>query len=150
MQTGNLKEYSRHFSEYTELRMQENHSLTISLVDGDIMGNDQSTNGGVSARVFKNGCWGFASHPDLSSDSAKKVILSATENAVFLDTRLGNEAVELPSAPSDIEKSFGTNKTRKNQKEIIDFMKEIDRYIQETCPKLASRTVAVRCMDMAK
>ena len=150
MRTDSLQEFSSHFAEYTELRMQENHSLNIFMIDGNVIGNEKSTAGGISARVYKNGCWGFASHPDESDASVMKVIESAKENATFLDARLNDKPIVLPSAPADIEKNFGTKKPRKSQREIIEFLNEIDGYIKAKCHRLSSRTMVMRCLDMEK
>jgi TldD protein len=59
-----LSKYSNQYSSYTELRLHENRLLSIALLNGDIVSNAQDTNGGVSARVFDKGAWGFSSNPN--------------------------------------------------------------------------------------
>ncbi|MCX7064454.1 MAG: TldD/PmbA family protein, partial [Proteobacteria bacterium] len=54
----NLAVYGNRFSAYTELRLQRNRSTQISLLNGDVVANTQTSDGGVSARVFKDGVWG--------------------------------------------------------------------------------------------
>ncbi|MCY4523407.1 MAG: hypothetical protein OXB84_01580 [Halobacteriovoraceae bacterium] len=63
MQITNLSKYRDFFSHYTELRFQQNRSLDISLLNGNIVANQQNISGGMSARVFQEGGWGFASTP---------------------------------------------------------------------------------------
>ena len=41
-----LKRYSQYFTEYTELRVQENRNIRISMVNGDIMSNSRTAIGG--------------------------------------------------------------------------------------------------------
>ena len=75
-----LKQFTNLFSGYTELRIQENRSDSISFVDGDIWGNAKASKSGVSARVYDKGNWGFASNPNITDDEIKRVIQSATKN----------------------------------------------------------------------
>ncbi len=130
--------------------MQENRSISIAVVDGTVMGNSRRTEGGISSRVFKNGAWGFASSPDISSDSISRVIRTATENAAFMDSKLKNEAYTLPSDPGDSSNSFATKKTHKSQKELIDFSREVDSIVEASCPDLSSRSVILNELDMEK
>lgn len=108
----------------------------------------QNTTGGLSARVFRNGCWGFASSPRTSDLQA--VIAAATQNATFLDAR-ENKGLA-PFAPDSpvASKSFGTTKPRLSQKQIMDFIREIDAYIAQRYPALSSRTISLNCLDMEK
>jgi TldD protein len=137
------------FNEYTEFRMQENESSQIVFVNGDLMGNSKNTRSGISARVYKNGVWGFASHPDLTEQAAKEIVQSATDNALFLDSREKRGLPPLPTTLCSIEKAFFTTKPRHNQMELITFAKDIDAYI-EKLPGLISRTVVIRSLDMEK
>ena len=89
----NLKKYTNQFKNYTELRVQENRDTSIYVLNGDVMGNRKSATGGVSARVFKNGVWGFASNPNVTDIEVKKVIEAAEKNAIFLDSRIKKSAL---------------------------------------------------------
>ena len=82
-----LNQYSDFFSEYTELRMQENRNNRISMVNGDVIGNSVSSSSGVSSRVYKEGNWGFASNPDLSDSAVEYVVQSASDNVRFMNDR---------------------------------------------------------------
>ena len=56
-----IQSYSSLFpKDYTELRVQENRSTGIAILNGDVVGNSRSATSGVSARVFKDGNWGFS------------------------------------------------------------------------------------------
>ena len=66
----NLNQYKNSFKFYTELRVQENRSFRVGLLNGSLVSNDQATESGVSSRVFKDGNWGF------SSNGVSKTLLS--------------------------------------------------------------------------
>ena len=145
-----LKQYSKYFTEYTELRVQENRNIRITMVNGDIMSNSRTAVGGISARVYKDGFWGFASNPELDEETIKQVIESATKNAIFLSSKEKRKKTELPNRIANSENDFTTTKPKKSQKEMIEFMQKIDEYIKEKFTKLTSRTVVVACLDMEK
>jgi TldD protein len=150
MKDINLGQFRKEFSGYTELRRQENCAVSVAVVDGTVMGNSRTVEGGISARVFKNGGWGFASTPDLTYGSVGKVIHTATEHAAFMGEKQGNDPYELPSYPGRGSNSFETEKRRKIQKELIAFAREVDSIVEKTCPGLSSRTIALNGLDMEK
>ena len=80
----NLRDYASQFSEYTELRVQENRNTRIALLNGDITGNTIVCSGGMSARVCRQGLWGFASSPQWDQGSVKRVLASASKNPTGL------------------------------------------------------------------
>ncbi len=145
-----ISKYKKMFSEYTELRIQENRNCAISVVNGDIMGNNRSSESGVSARVYKKGVWGFSSNPTISDETVQTVIKAATENALYLNDRERRNKLPLPVSIGTAEKDFMTEKKRKTQKEMIDFLKEIDSYIGKTYTDLTARTTVYRCLEMEK
>ncbi|MCF7794391.1 MAG: TldD/PmbA family protein [Candidatus Cloacimonetes bacterium] len=145
-----LEKYRKFFTEYTELRIQENRNTRISLVKGDVMSNNRSSEGGVSARVYKDGSWGFASDPVISDEIVKKVINTATDNAVFLSSKQQDKKSELISRKASLSKDFTTTKPKKSQKEMIEFLKEIDDHIIEKYPDLTSRAITLAALDMEK
>lgn len=143
-----LQAYLPLLSEYTELRSQVNRTLNIVYLQGNLVQNVRNSTSGISARVYKGGCWGFASNPEMTE--VKTVIEEARRNAVFLDGR-ENRGLEpfVPDKPV-IEKNFGTTKPRLSQKEIMEFTKEVDSYVASKYPALASRRIALNCLDMEK
>jgi len=150
MRFSTIDSYKQLFTEYTELRVQENKTISISLVNGDVVRNSRTAVGGVSARVFKNGLWGFSSDPVVNDDSIKKVIDAATANALFMSGKTGRPGAQLPITTAASNKSFATKKTPLSQKELIDFLKAIDAYLVQKYPLLGSRTVSLNCIDMEK
>jgi len=145
-----LSQYTKLFTEYTELRVQENRSVSIALVNGDVMGNDRSATSGVSARTYRNGLWGFASNPIISNGTISEVISSATRNARFLDGRLNRQSEVLPCIPGTISRDFSAEGAGKTQKELISFLRELDARITEKYERITSRTIAMQQLDMEK
>ncbi len=88
MEQINLSDYAQYFTEYTELRIQENRENLIEMVNGDLMRNERVSNSGVSARAHKNGVWGFASDPEINGNTLQEVVKSATKNAQFLHQKI--------------------------------------------------------------
>ncbi|MGE5676954.1 MAG: TldD/PmbA family protein [Pseudomonadota bacterium] len=146
----NLSSYRDLISHYTELRVQENTNLQIAFVKGNLVRNVKNAGSGVSARVCKNGSWGFASSPELNSENFKSVIKTANENALFLDSRQDKGKSFITSEAANLEKDFSTGKPRLGQKEIMDFVKEVDSYIEKKYPELSNRSVSLSCLDMEK
>jgi len=148
MKVKNLNQYSSYLSRYTELRFQENHTMSIAFLKGNLVQNYKNSTSGVSARVYSNGSWGFASSPD--TDNVKYVIEAATQNATFLDVREKKSTTAFTADNPKSEKDFGTKKTRYTQNEIMDFIQGLDSYIELKYPDLNSRTVVLNCLDMEK
>ena len=150
MKKVELEKYADLFSEYTELRVQENRALNVSIVNGSVMSNSSSAKGGVSARSFSGGLWGFASSPLLSDSSIKQVIESATSNAKFLSKKEKRDFHPLPSRPGRVFRDFSTKKNRMSQKELIGFLMDLDSRIESKYSDVVSRTISLRLLDMEK
>lgn len=145
-----LSRYSNQFSSYTELRLHENRVQSIGLLNGDVVSNTRDTSGGVSARVFDRGAWGFSSNPDLANDAIEGTIAAATKNAAFLSGRTGDDAAMLPRSQATHSSDFRTKKAALSQEEKIRFLKRVDDYITKHCPEIVSRQVGMNCLDMEK
>jgi len=146
-----LQTYSTLFSEYTELRAQENREHLISLVNGNVMDNRKFSKSGISARVYKQGVWGFDSYPDFTATAIKKVIESATQNALFLDARMQRHTSPLPQLNGQHEKhDFSTTLNKISQSEIMESLKVLDEYIVKHFSQLHSRSLFLRILDIEK
>lgn len=150
MQRIDLEKYAPLFAGYTELRAHENRSVSIGFLKGSNVRNVKSATSGISARVYQHGSWGFASTPDFTDDSIRQVIKAASANASFLDSKQNKGKPALPAKPIRAEHDFSTKKQRLTQKQLIDFVKQIDQYIAGKYPDLASRYVGLNCLDMEK
>lgn len=138
-----LNQFKEKFTEYTELRVQENRTANITIVNGDVSNNNSSVKSGISVRVFKNDNWGFASSPIISDEEIEKVILSATENVNFMCTKQNNVNSVFQKRVHKAENSFYTREKIKEDTEKIAFLKKIDVYICEKYPDLLSRSISL-------
>lgn len=134
---------------HTELRVQENRQRRVSLVQGNLTSNVRSEISGISARVYKNGVYGFSSTAELNGGSAEAVLAAATENAAFMDKHINKGKAPFPAL------SKGVMPAKKQivdteQKQYVDFIKEIDNYIVTKYPNLASRSIVVSEDSMEK
>ena len=133
---------------HAEVRAQVNRKSAVTIVGGNLVTNARSESGGVSARVYQNGVWGFSSTADYNEESVKRVINAAKDNALFLDSRVKKgkpplPALEIPDYRA--ERDF----LDVPQKVFIDAAREVDAYVEKKYPGLSSRTVVSRsdCME---
>tara|TARA_B100001029_G_C15051873_1_gene451360 strand:+ start:256 stop:1638 length:1383 start_codon:yes stop_codon:yes gene_type:complete len=151
MKYENLNQFKNNFKNYTELRVQENRNNQISLTNGDVTGNVATINSGVSARVYKDGNWGFSSSPDINNESIESVVKSSSENVYFMNKKDGTRCgFYLPETHANYNLDLSTIKNRQNQKFWIDFIKDIDGYIEKKYPELLSRNIVLAGLDMEK
>ena len=128
--------------EHTALRAQTDFSRTVSILGGSITTNSRSESGGVSARVYKNGVYGFASNAEYTPQSVAAVLQAAKENALFLDSRVQKGAPPLTVLPTG-QKELRRELRDAEQKRYIDFVQALDAHIAAKYPDLASRYVRV-------
>lgn len=145
-----LNRYSQFFDNYTELRVQENRNIGISILNGTITRNVRTSRSGVSARVYRNGYWGFASNPNISDKNVRNVIKIANSNADFLSKKKVNSKGTLPFVKAISTNDFKTSNPQKNQKDMIDFLRKYDDIVKKKYPGLKSRLVNLGCLDMEK
>ena len=86
----------------TVLRGHENRSRRVVLLKGNLVQNSRSESRGISARVTKNGRYGFASTASYTEKDAETVLKAATDNALFLDARASAPRASYPSLPGGI------------------------------------------------
>jgi TldD protein len=115
----NLNQYLSSLSQYTELRIQENKSLSIVFLNGNLINNSKSITNGVSARVYRNGLWGFASSAEMEEGSIKSILKAAEYNAVFLDGREKKNKLSFEPTYGSFEKDFSTKKSKYTQQQIM-------------------------------
>ena len=134
---------------HTELRGQLNRSRRVTLLSGSVVGNARSDISGVSARVYRNGIYGFSSMAEYTPEAAGKVLHAASENAAFMDRHAGAGKPALNILPQDSYRvQNGINDPA--QKVYIDFAKELDAYIADHFPELISRIVIATEDSMEK
>ena len=150
MNTQPLSGFVRELDGYVELRQQENRNTSVTLLNGDLVSNSKQETGGLSARVYHQGCWGFASHPEVNQSAISKVIKLAGDNARVLSRRTSDPGVVLPPSIYTGEFDFTTKQPILSPQQRIEFVRTLDAYIEQHYTKLKSRTVLLRTEDMQK
>ena len=147
-----LKDYLSSFAPqlhgHVELRAQISTSHAVAMLNGDLQSNARAQQGGVSARVYRNGVYGFASAVEYEEESWRRVLKAAEENALFLDARVKKNRPALPVLPSGMvakDKEY----IEVPQKDYIEFVRAADDYLKQKYPNLLSRRVLLRhdCME---
>ncbi len=125
---------------HTEIRAQENRDRRIVLLSGNLTTNTRSEVSGVSARVYKNGVYGFSSMAEYNDKAVNAVLQAATKNALFMDKHINKNKAMFTAIPYGTQKMDNIIKDNE-QKIYIEFIKEIDNYIFKKYPNLKSRRV---------
>ncbi|HCM27547.1 MAG: peptidase [Treponema sp. GWB1_62_6] len=155
MKYEDIERYATLFKGYGELRVQENRQTQVTLWNGDVVGNANGSQAGISARAFVDGVWGFVSSPESDEKAIRAAISRAADNARFLAARegrslRGGEAGVLPSRAGRGDHDLSTDKPRRSRKELIDFVRAVDAYCVEKHPGLQSRSLHLFCLGMEK
>ncbi len=146
-----LKE-SRHLlpgDAHAEVRVQKNRNCRVTLHGGNLTANAKSETSGVCARVYKNGVYGFSSMAECSEEAVAAVLEAARDNAAFMDRRAGRGKGLLPAIPQGY-RTLSADISDPDQKLFADFAKELDAYIVNKYPTLASRAVVATADSMEK
>lgn len=133
----------------TELRIQENRNRRVAFFGGNLTANVRAEVSGISARVYKNGVYGFSSIAECSAEAAERVLKAADENAAFMSTHAGKGKGMLPPVHAP-KFDCGEVINDPEQKMYIDYLKELDAHIAAKYPKLISRAVVVSADSMEK
>ena len=134
---------------HTELRGQLSRSRGASLVCGNLVMNSRQDISGVSARVYKNGSYGFSSMAEYSPEAIDAVLRSASDNADFLDSHVLKGKPALPPVKCG-KYAIESEIANADQKLYVDFIRSIDDYVSNKYKNLASRTIASREDSMEK
>jgi len=145
-----LSTHKGSFKDYTELRAQVNTTRLVSLVSGNMVSNSQLSEGGVSARVYRGGTYGFASAASYTHDGVKNVLAAATDNAIFMDKHVNKGKPPLPAAIAGSQALITMPGEFIPQSLLVDFAQAVDALIVEKYKNISSRTVVANCLDIEK
>jgi len=145
-----LTTHKGNFKDYTELRAQVNTTRGVALIAGNMTANTQASEGGVSARVYRGGTFGFASAASYTHEGVKNVLSAATDNAIFMNNNVKKGLPPLPAAKPGIQGLVTAPGAAIPQSMLAEFTKAIDSLVAEKYKHLASRTVIANCLDIEK
>ncbi len=150
MRLEDLKVFQNSFTEHTELRLQRNSTVALSLVHGNLVRNEKNTSSGISSRVYHKGIFGFASSPKIDENTVKEVLGKSKENAYLLSNLEKRKKGALPGESFEVLKDFSTKKQRVSRKDMIQFLKTLYQYASKAYPDLKSTTFVINNLDMEK
>ncbi len=145
-----VKKYG--FSGYTELRAQQNRNRGVMMLNGSLTANNSGTSRGLSARVVKGGAYGFASGTGYGDDleAIARVVQTASSHAAFLDSRVQRGKPDFPANAPFVRKDGLEHDVPVEQSYLLGIVDELDSYIAERFPRLLSRRIFARVLDMEK
>lgn len=124
----------------TVMRGHENRTRRVALLNGNLIQNARSESRGISARVTKNGRYGFSSAAGYTEADAENVLRAATENALFLNARAKEAGRSYPPLASGLATPWRPI-IDFEQKRLIEACRAVDAYVVDNCPKLSSRRI---------
>ncbi|OWZ83769.1 TldD/PmbA family protein [Natranaerobius trueperi] len=150
MKLDYLKTFKNCLDEHAELRLQQNSTVSLALVNGSLVRNEKNTSSGISSRVYKNGFFGFASSPKTDEKTVKDIINKSKENAIMLANLEKRNKSQLSGENFEVIKDFSTKKPRVSRKAKLDFLKKLHEYTAKTYKDLKSDTFVINNLDMEK
>jgi len=150
MSKWNLGAFARKLDGDAELRAHENRTIQFQMINGQLVGNSKGSNGGLSARAFQKGAWGFSSVPEISENGADRVLSQALRNASVLSKIV--PIFDRPMALSNAKgsKDFSTRRQPLSSQDTVRFMNDLDGKMKKKYPDLKSRTIVVYQQDFEK
>lgn len=146
-----LERYAAHLDHYTELRLHTNHNKTIQLIGGNVVTNSAASRGGVSARTYDDGAFGFASFPSMSDDAIPGALKAASGNAALLQRRAPMGKGDLPTGTVGKGSfDYRSKKAPLTDAEQLDAVRAVDQYVRNTYPDLANIDVNLQFLAMEK
>src|SRR4051812_12144359 len=121
MSKWNLGQMAAKLSGDGELRAHENRTIQFQMINGQLVGNNKSSGGGLSARIFDAGAWGFASVPEISLAAADRVLMQAGRNASVLSKRVERFDTPFLRANAKGSMDYSTKKPRISSQDVIGF-----------------------------
>jgi len=122
----------------TALRWHANETVSMTMRQGVLLANQRARSSGISARVFRNGAFGFAALPDDSADALDRALRRAAENAE-LAPRAGAQPLA-PAAPGRGLFDYRRTDARKfTAAERVELFRTLDAAIAAKYPDLVTR-----------
>ena len=134
---------------HTELRGQLNRTRRVVLLSGNLVQNSRTDVSGVSARVYKNGVYGFSSMAEYSPEAARAVLSAAAENAAFMDSHVRKG--KPPLSPVGGGRLLPERDIADAAQSVYtDFVRAVDARVAARYKNLVSRRVVVYEDSMEK
>jgi TldD protein len=123
--------------QYSELRRHEMRKSRILMIDGSLTQNSRSSEAGTSARVYRDGYWGFASVPGHGDAAAEQVSRQAAANARAMARFGARSTVAMPDGGYRGEHAFA-GRTPMSPAEIQERLASLNAWCRQRYPGLKS------------
>ncbi|HEX5683994.1 MAG TPA: TldD/PmbA family protein [Ideonella sp.] len=123
--------------QYSELRQHELRKSRVMMIDGNLTQNSSSSDGGTSARVYRDGYWGFASVPATGADATERVGRQARDNVQAMARFGQRSSVALPMGGYRGEHVY-RGRAALDQAEIQDRLGALNAWCKQRYPGLKS------------
>jgi TldD protein len=146
-----LERHAPYLQPYTELRIHTNHTKTIQMIGGSVVVNSATSRGGVSARTYDDGAFGFASYPSLSDDAIPGTLEAAAANAALLQRRVSPRKGDLPEgvAGGGIY-DYHSSKPALTDAEQLEAVRAAEAYLRSTYADLANIDIGLNFLAIEK
>ena len=121
---------------YSETRQHELRKTRLMMIDGNLSLNSRTAEGGVSARVYNDGYWGFASAPN-GAGAASRVADKARQNALAMARFGTQQTLTMPGGSYHGEHIF-KGRAALTPSECIDRLTALTAHCKERYPALKS------------
>jgi TldD protein len=146
-----LQDYARSFDGYTELRWHTNHAVRLVMRKGALLQNSQSREGGVSARCYRSGAFGFASRPGDTEEATKAALAEARANTALYERAVGPCPASLPqTAPGTGIYDYRSRRVPLSPSERTDLLRWLNDAIAQKYPGLLNTDLVLSSLAMEK
>ena len=123
---------------YTELRRHELRKTRIVMVDGHLTTNSRTSEGGTSARAYRDGYWGFASAPGTGNALTASRMRQQAEGHALAMARFGaRRSLPLPGGSYRGEHQF-KGRPAWSQTEAVEYLGALHAFCAQRYPGLKS------------
>ncbi|PPD41492.1 MAG: peptidase [Methylocystis sp.] len=126
-----------------ELRWHVNLSTQVTMRKGVLLSNGQSRGGGVSARLYDGGIYGFAAAPSDDDDAIRTVIAKAAENAASVGGARRNAPARAASEPGEGLYDYRSERPASSAAQRVRILKGLDSLIREKYPDLVNVDISL-------
>lgn len=135
--------------DYSELRHHEVRKTQMVMIDGNLSVNNDSAEGGTSARIYRDGYWGFAARPGFAAAAGEQVSDKALANARAMASFGQKTPFAVPTAAYRGEHTIA-GQTPLSQRDRIDLMNAMHDLCKRKYPTLKSTTFILHSEEHSK
>jgi TldD protein len=146
-----LQRHAQQLDGYTELRWHANHATRLAMRKGALLQNSQSREGGVSARCYRSGAFGFASRPGDSDAAIVAALAEARANATLYERAVGGSPASLPrTEPGTGIYDYRSRRDPLNAGERTDLLRRLNDAVAQKYPGLLNADLVLSSLAIEK